>query len=270
MASTQLDLGLGLGLPKDAVGVNGRVWFRDLDGNRAVFVDLDPFYCYPLDDVVLHRFCAIQLVEAGLVKVREVCAAFGIHDRAFSRYRSSFRKQGIAGLVPGKVGRKTIRTGSLAAGVVKRYQRGKSTSDIAQEMGISPSTVRRVPRDEGVPLRGALEQRGVLRLAVEDGDPASEGPDSAEWQAAGSQPDRSQTDRSQADGSQADGAQTNEPQADPPQADEPQADEPQADGPQTNEPQTVEPPIVEATSIPYAPPLDRLATIVGWIEEAPV
>jgi len=27
---------------------------------------------------------------------------------------------------------------------------------------------------------------------------------------------------------------------------------------------------VEATSIPYAPPLDQLATVMGWIEEAPV
>ncbi|NLX98119.1 MAG: hypothetical protein GXY83_18315, partial [Rhodopirellula sp.] len=69
MAAMQLDLGLDSGLPRDALSVNGRVWFRDLDGNRAVFVDQDAFYCYPLDDVVLHRFCAIQLVEAGLVKV---------------------------------------------------------------------------------------------------------------------------------------------------------------------------------------------------------
>ena len=102
MASTQMELGLNLGLPQDAVDVNGRVWFRDLDGIRAVFVDQAPFYCYPLADPVQHRFCAIQLVEAGLVKVLEVCSAFGIHDRAFSRYRSSFRKHGFVGLVPGK------------------------------------------------------------------------------------------------------------------------------------------------------------------------
>ena len=99
MATTQMELGLDLGLPQDAVTVNGRVWFRDLDGNRTVFVDQDPFYCYSLGDPVLHRFCAIQLVEAGLAKAHEVCAVFEIHTRAFSRYRSSFRKHGIAGLV---------------------------------------------------------------------------------------------------------------------------------------------------------------------------
>ena len=134
MTSTQMELGLDLGLPQDAVDVNGRVWFRDLDGNRAVFVDQDPFYCYPLDDPVLHRFCAVQLVEAGLVKVCEICPAFEIHDRAFSRYRSRFREQGIAGLVPGKVGRKPLETASLAPGIVQRYQSGKSTRDIANEL----------------------------------------------------------------------------------------------------------------------------------------
>jgi len=92
MTSVQMELGLGLGLPQDAGNVNGRIWFRDLDGNRAVFVNQVPFYCYPLDDPVLHRFCAIQLVEAGLVKVREICLAFDIHDRAFSRYRARFRE----------------------------------------------------------------------------------------------------------------------------------------------------------------------------------
>jgi len=116
MTSPQMELGLNLGLPQDAVDVNGRVWFRDLDGNRAVFVDQDPFYCYRLDDPVLHRFCAVQLVEAGLVKVREICPAFEIHDRAFSRYRSRFRNQGIAGLVPDKVGRKPLDTAPLWAG----------------------------------------------------------------------------------------------------------------------------------------------------------
>jgi hypothetical protein len=44
------------GLPQGVVFVNRRVWFRDLDGNRAVFVDQTGFYGYPLDDLTLHRF----------------------------------------------------------------------------------------------------------------------------------------------------------------------------------------------------------------------
>jgi hypothetical protein len=236
MASTQMELGLNLGLPQDAVDVNGRVWFRDLDGNRAVFVEQTPFYAYPLNDVTQHRFCAVQLVEAGLAKACDVCDAFGIHDRAFSRYRSSVRKQGIAGLVPEKVGRKTIRNPALAAGIVQRYQRGKSSYDIGNELGISPSTVQRTLKEEGVQLRSPFDQHPPLPVAVESGDSSLVEPHVVEPE-----------------------PQTVEP--------EPQTIEPE---PQIVEPQAVEVETVEATSIPYASPLDRLATTLGWIEEASV
>jgi len=255
MGAKQVEFVLDLGLPRDAVDVNGRVWFRDLDGNRAVFVDQTPFYSYPLNDVTQHRFCAVQLVEAGLAKVCDVCVAFGIHDRAFSRYRSSFRKQGIAGLVPQKVGRKPIRNASLAAGVVQRYQRGRSTGDIANELGISLSTVQRILREEGIQLRSPFDQHQSLPLAV-DGDDSS----LVESQAVEAQVVEPQIVESQAVESQAVEAQVVESQVVEPQVVEPQA----------VEPQIVEVQIVEATSIPYASPLDRLATTTGWIEEASV
>ena len=68
MSQAVLEFTDDLALPQDAVPINRRAWFRDLDGIRAVFVDQTPFYCYSLDDQILHRFCAIQLVEAGVGK----------------------------------------------------------------------------------------------------------------------------------------------------------------------------------------------------------
>ena len=250
MTSTQMELGLDLGLPQDAVDVNGRVWFRDLDGNRAVFVDSDPFYCYRLDDPVLHRFCAIQLVEAGLVKVCEICRAFEIHDRAFSRYRSRFREQGIAGLVPGKVGRKPLETASLAAGIVQRYQDGKSTRDIANELGISPSSVQRILRDQGVQLRPSFAQQPPLPLAVDD-------------------PHVLPTEPPEVD------VETAEMEAAQGVSVEPEPIEPDGFDLGLVEREVVElepgePQLVEATSVPYASPLDQFATSMGLIEEAPV
>ena len=120
MSLTQTVLVQDLGLPQDAVDINRRAWLRDLDGNRAVFVDQTPFYCYPLDDATQHRFCAVQLVEAGIAKVHEVCSAFDIQPRTFSRWRTRFRRQGIAGLIAETVGRKSKKTPSLTAGIVQR------------------------------------------------------------------------------------------------------------------------------------------------------
>jgi hypothetical protein len=133
MSLTQTILVEGLGLPQDAVDINRRAWFRDIDGNRAVFVDQTPFYCYPLDDPTLHRFCAVQLVEAGIAKVREVCSALEINPRTFSRWRTKFQRHGIAGLVAETVGRKQKKTPTLTAGIVQRYKQGKSTRDIATQ-----------------------------------------------------------------------------------------------------------------------------------------
>jgi hypothetical protein len=238
-----MDFAGGLGLPQGAVAVNHRVWFQDLDGNRAVFVDQTPFYCYALDDVTLSRFCVIQLVEAGVAKVKDVCQAFGMHARNFSRLRNKFRQEGIAGLISGKTGPKSIRTQTLANGIVKLYQSGKSTYDIATQLGISASTVQRILKEQGIQLRSPFDDHQPLPMATEEGE--------------------IQSDLSTA------GQRVHEREADEPQAIQSQVAELQVVELDTDESQVVEA-TVEATSIPYAPPLDRIATIMGWIEEAPV
>ena len=170
MSQTVLEFVNDLALPQGAVPINRRAWFRDLDGIRAVFVDQTPFYCYPLDDQILHRFCAIQLVEAGVAKVNEASQAFDLHLRNFSRWRSKFRQLGIAGLFPEKSGPKSIRTPTLAAGIVQLYRKGKSSYGIAAQLGISDSTVRRILKEQGVPLRTPFDNHQPLPLTDDDGE----------------------------------------------------------------------------------------------------
>ena len=210
MSQTVLEFVNDLALPQGAVPINRRAWFRDLDGIRAVFVDQTPFYCYPLDDQILHRFCAIQLVEAGVAKVNEASQAFDLHLRNFSRWRSKFRQLGIAGLFPEKSGPKSIRTPTLAAGIVQLYRKGKSSYGIAAQLGISDSTVRRILKEQGVPLRTPFDNHQPLPLTDDDGE-------------------------------------LQQPSS-----------------------QAIEPQVIEATSIPYASPLDLAFTALGLIEEAPV
>ena len=162
MSQTELEFGDGVGLPKDAVSISRRAWFRDLDGLRAVFIDQTPFYCYPLDDLVLHRFCAIQLVEAGVAKVKDVCCVFELHLRNFSRLRTKLLQGGIAGLSPETSGPKTIRTPTLAAGVVQCYRKGNRCGDVATQLGISVSTVRRILKEQGVPIRSPFDKHQPL------------------------------------------------------------------------------------------------------------
>ena len=87
------------GLPNGAVAVNGRVWFQDLYGLRAVFVDQHPFYRFAVHDEVEKRFTAVQLVESQLASVNEVCQAFSIKNRTFSRIRRQLQRGGLKALV---------------------------------------------------------------------------------------------------------------------------------------------------------------------------
>jgi hypothetical protein len=230
MSQTELGFVKDLALPQGAVSINRRAWFLDLDGLRAVFIDQTPFYCYPLDDPILHRFCGIQLVEAGVAKVKDVCRTFELHLRNFSRLRSKFRQLGIAGLFPEKSGPKSIRTPTLAAGIVQLYRKGKSSYDVATQLGISDSTVRRILKEQGVPVRSPLDNQQPLPLADDDG-------------------------------------RLQPPAVQPPAV---QKIEAQVIEPQVIESQTIETQAIEATSIPYASPLDRACTALGLIEEAPV
>jgi transposase len=145
----------------------------------------------------VHRFCAVQLVEAGIAKVREVCNAFDLHPRTFSRWRTSLRQQGIAGLVAEKVGRKPKSNPSLAAGIVQCYRQGLSTRKIGTLLGISPSTVQRILRDEDVQLRSPFDYHRFLPLADDDRVGSLVGPEITEPQAAESQAAESQAAESQ-------------------------------------------------------------------------
>lgn len=174
MSEKQLDLSeeLGrLGLPEAAVVVNAHVWYQDLYGVRSVFVDLTPFYTYPLKDETQHRFCAVQLVESELALAKEVCDAFDIHSRKFSRIRKRFQQGGIAALVLQTPGRKSERTPQIVQAIVQLYQQGDNTYQVAAKVGRSASTVTRILKDQGVPLRSSpTSQLALFDQPVEGSD----------------------------------------------------------------------------------------------------
>ena len=59
----QNDFGWQQGLPEGAVAVNGRVWFQDLHGLRAVFVNQDAFYRFAVQDEVVTEIVSALSVE---------------------------------------------------------------------------------------------------------------------------------------------------------------------------------------------------------------
>lgn len=297
----QKDFGWQQGLPEGAVAVNGRVWFQDLHGLRAVFVNQDAFYHFAVQNEVEKRFTAAQLVEAELASVSEVCQAFSISPRTFSRIRRQLQQGGVEALVKrqrGPQGRRS-KTEQLAATIVRLYEHHQTVYQIASRVGLSPRTVGRVLKDQGIARRGNCTASPPLFPETPPAEEPSESSPSAQCEAK-VEPSPEAADHPR-EGTREAGeltplASVNEaltPIASAALACEVETQEcvviattmgtlsaeaaanafeprsavaESADGLGTLE----FPPRVEATSIPYAPPLDRLATVLGLIEEAPV
>jgi ferredoxin len=300
----QKDFGWQQALPGGAVAVNGRVWFQDVLGLRAVFVDQVGFHRFAIQDEVESRFTAVQLVEAELASVSEVCQAFSINPRTFARSRRQMQRGGVGALVKEKRGPqgRRAKTEKLAATIVGLYEHGQSVYQIADRVGLCPRTVGRVLKDQGIVRRG---NRQASRPLFAEASPAG----TAEEASGASPPPSRESEKevcsetlddrkegtlesqdvtpseagcetldvvaSQAADSAAAGSESlslTEPQmvietgvADASDVPSVTACVEVAEGEVT---ELV--PRVEATSIPYASPLDRFATVVGLIEEAPV
>lgn len=170
----QLDFVQTLGLPDGAVAVNGRVWFQDRQGLRAVFIEQTPFYTYSIQDAVEHRFCAAQLVESGLATAKRVCEIFEIAPRTLSRVRRQLRQGGIGGLVKGTPGPKTRRpyTNTVTPVIVRMYEEGQAPSQIAVQVGLSTLTIRRVLKDQGIALRGRGDAQQIDLFGAESPEAA--------------------------------------------------------------------------------------------------
>jgi hypothetical protein len=298
----QKDFGWQQGLPEGAVAVNGRVWFQDLYGLRAVFVDQSPFYRFAVQSEVEKRFTAAQLVEAELASASEVCQAFSLSPRTFSRIRRELQQGGVEALVKGPHGPHGRRpeTQQLAFTIVRLYEQHQTVYQIASRVGLCPRTVGRVLKDQGIARRGhrtvspplfpdtpsAVEpsESSASRLpckaqvgpAPEVADGSGEGTrEASELVPAASVSEAADLAATEVLASQTetrDGLAITSVTGTLPAADETDASpRPSVAAEREADLGTTELlPRVEATSIPYASPVDRLATVMGLIEEAPV
>ena len=181
----QKDFGWQQGLPEGAVAVNGRVWFQDLHGLRAVFVNQDAFYHFAVQNEVEKRFTAAQLVEAELASASEVCQAFSISPRTFSRIRRQLQQGGVEALVKrqrGPQGRRS-KTEQLAATIVRLYEHHQTVYQIASRVGLSPRTVGRVLKDQGIARRGNCTASPPLFPETPPAEEPSESSPSAQCEA---------------------------------------------------------------------------------------
>lgn len=168
-ANSQGRLHAAWGLPEGGEAINEGVWYRDDGDVRAIFYGLLPFYSYRRSDKVNHKFAAVQLIETRLARQNEVAAAFGLSVATLRRARQAVAQEGLSGLLgkpKGPRGRRKAKRG-VADRIVALRKSGQRHEEIANRVGLSPSTIKRVLRERGLTRRPA-EASG--RLPFEHGE----------------------------------------------------------------------------------------------------
>jgi len=155
------------------------------DGSGALFLWGMASWCWSGDDVAGRRLAAVQLVDTGAATAREVAAGFGVHEPTLWRWRDSYRRDGVAGLLPKPMGPKgpSKLTEEKVAEIMALRSEHLSLREIAKRVGVSHDSVlralgpvteqRSTPGSELVPLAPPAERtaereaarRGVLAEA---------------------------------------------------------------------------------------------------------
>lgn len=112
----------------------------------AVWVWGSLWWSWKAGDETGRRLAAVQLVAARVATRVQVAAAFGVTTVTVWRWQSDYAESGVAGLVPARSGPKGAWkvTGEVADRIMGLHGQGCSQQQIADQVGVSRFSVRRV------------------------------------------------------------------------------------------------------------------------------
>lgn len=133
-------------LDEQAVPVGDAAGLVVADEGGAVFVWGTLWWSWQAGDEAGRRLAAVQLVNSGVASRVDVAAAFGVSTVTVWRWQCDYDESGVGGLVPAKPGPKGAWkvTDEIAERIVELRAQGRSQQEIADEVGVSRFSVRRV------------------------------------------------------------------------------------------------------------------------------
>ncbi len=148
---------------RQVVPVNEKVWLEEVDGFCVVWVAHAPWHRFETTNKLDRRITAANLVVAGLAKPIEVVRALGVNRATLHRDRKQLLEGGLPALASVKCGPKgpSKATPSLKARARRYYRKGLSKTEIAQRLGVTEGTIRRIVNDM-TPRDPAPVQRSML------------------------------------------------------------------------------------------------------------
>jgi hypothetical protein len=152
--------------------VNRRCQVTIDDGVVVIIIDGAPWMTFDEDDVACRRLAMVQLAQQGVGTHAQIASAFGLQPLAVDRLRRAYRQDGLAGLLPKRMGPKGPRVtgGSVDKVILAAKRAGKPTTDTAAKLGISSQTVRVALRRLGYKAESRQER---LTLGEPEAEPST-------------------------------------------------------------------------------------------------
>ena len=138
------------------------------DGQAIYFVGGDNYFSHPVVDDAGRRFALTSLMENGHVKAVELeRPPLCIPHRTLMNWVGQSRKAGPSSFFrPAAANRPRIMTPDKSAECARLLSEGKRPAEVARQVGVQESTLRKAIRRQGVPQLAALPQdAGELEAA---------------------------------------------------------------------------------------------------------
>jgi transposase len=156
---------------EDARAINDRCQVRTADGHRVVIVAGVPLAQFAVDDRMAEAHAMVLLVEQNWADQKAVAAAFGRSVRTVRRLQRRFEDGGLAALgrASGYPKGRPRMVASRTRRVLRWKEQGLSNRDIAQRLGVSEKSIRKVLLRAG--WKPPVARQEPLPLVLEGADP---------------------------------------------------------------------------------------------------
>ncbi|NMQ30169.1 helix-turn-helix domain-containing protein [Candidatus Accumulibacter phosphatis] len=156
------------GFPDGAQKVGEGLAILEKDGQAIYFVGGDNYFSHPVGDDAGRRFALTSLMENGHVKAVELeRPPLCIPHRTLMNWVGQSRKAGPSSFFrPAAANRPRIMTPDKSAECARLLSEGKRPAEVARQVGVQESTLRKAIRRQGLPQLAPLPQdAGELEAA---------------------------------------------------------------------------------------------------------
>ena len=141
------------GFPDGAQKVGEGLAILEKDGQVTYFVGGDNYFSHAVGDQASRRFALTSLMENGHVKAVELeRAPLSIPHRTLMNWVGQSRKAGPSSFFrPAEPSKPRIMTPEKSADCARLLSEGKRPAEVARQVGVKESTLRKAIRRQGVP-----------------------------------------------------------------------------------------------------------------------